>query len=163
MNPAFLLMTLRRFMENIAPGPETLARREAMDMQSACCALLMEVARLDGVGAEQKHDAVVCAMREQFAIPEDELTAMIASASQPGNRLTSYFSPVALINKRCASDEKAKFIERLWRVAMADGRIDMYEEQLVRTLADLLYVPHADFILAKHRAQDSGGMRPVFR
>jgi uncharacterized tellurite resistance protein B-like protein len=32
----------------------------------------------------------------------------------------------------------------------------MYEDQLVRKLADLLYVAHADFILAKHRVQTAG-------
>jgi len=47
-----------------------------------------------------------------------------------------------------------QFIELLWRVAIADGTIDMYEDQLVRKLADLLYVSHADFILAKRRVQN---------
>ena len=37
----------------------------------------------------------------------------------------------------------------LWRVAFADGRIDKYEEHLVRKAADLLYVPHRHFIRAK--------------
>jgi uncharacterized tellurite resistance protein B-like protein len=32
----------------------------------------------------------------------------------------------------------------------------MDEDQLVRKLADLLHVPHTDFILAKHRVQNGG-------
>lgn len=54
-----------------------------------------------------------------------------------------------------ASERKLRFIEQLWRVAMADGNIDIYEEHLVRELADLLYVPHTDLILAKHRVQEA--------
>ena len=78
---------------------------------------------------------------------------MIASASGQENRLTSYYKPVALINQRYTYQQKTGFVELLWRVAMADGTIDMYEEHLVRKLADLLYVAHNDFILAKLRVQ----------
>lgn len=148
---------LRDVVENIAPSPETLAQREALAVQKACCSLLMEVARLDPSSPERKRKVVSQAMREQFGLPEEELAPMVASAGRQENRLTSYYRPVALINKRFAPEQKAQFIEQLWRVAMADGKIDMYEEHLVRKLADLLYVPHADFILAKHRVQAGGG------
>lgn len=148
-----ILSKLRAFMEEISPGPETLARREAAAVQKACASLLMEVARLDSDGAERKREAVVQAMREQFAIADEELLPMVASAGRHENRLTSYYRPVKVLNKRLAPAQKTQFIEQLWRVAMADGSIDMYEDQLVRKLSDLLYVAHADFILAKRRVQ----------
>ena len=157
MNSTSLLTKLRSVIDNIAPSPETLARREVLAEQEACCALLMEVAQLGTAGAQQKLEVVAQEMREQFAIADQELAPMIANAGRPENRLTSYFKPVALINRRCAPERKVQFIERLWRIAMAGGRTDMYQEQLVRILADLLYVSHADFILAKHRAQDGRG------
>jgi uncharacterized tellurite resistance protein B-like protein len=151
-----LLAKLCAVIDNIAPSPESLARRDAATLQKACCGLLMEVARLDSAGAERKRKVVSQALREQFAIPDEDLAPMIANAGRTENRLVSYYKPVALINKRCTAEQKAQFIERLWRVAMADGKIDMYEDQLVRKLADLLYVPHTDFILAKHRVQNGG-------
>jgi len=146
---------LRDFIDAVAPSPELLAAREAVALQAACCSLLMEVARLDAAGAERKQQAVALAMRENFAIPSEELEAMMTRLGRPENRLTSYFKPVSLINKGYAIEEKARFIEQLWNVALADGKIDMYEEQLVRTLAGLLYVSHSDFILAKHRVLES--------
>jgi uncharacterized tellurite resistance protein B-like protein len=149
-----LLAKLRGVIDDIAPSPETLARREASALQKACCSLLIEVARLDSAGADEKRKAVSLALREQFALPDEDLAPMIANAGRAENRLTSYYGPVALINKRYVPEQKVLFIEGLWRVAIADGKIDMYEEQLVRKLADLLYVPHTDFILAKHRVQN---------
>lgn len=151
-----LLTKLRGVIEGVAPSAETLARRQALAVQRACCGLLMEVARLDHRDAERKREIVAQAMHEQFGIPDAVLAPMIADAGRPENRLTSYYEPVALINQRCGADERARFVERLWRVAMADGEIDMYEDQLVRKLADLLYVSHADFILAKRRVQNAG-------
>jgi uncharacterized tellurite resistance protein B-like protein len=150
-----LLTTLRGLIENIAPRPETLARRDALALQRACCVLLMEVVRLDTANAEQKRQVVAQVMREQFGISDQDSAPMIESAGRPENRLTSCFKPVVLINKRFGLARKAQFIEQLWRVAMVDGKIDMYEDQLVRNLANLLYVPHTDFILAKNRVQAS--------
>ena len=46
-------------------------------------------------------------------------------------------------------DEKFVLIKTLWRVAAADGDIHRYEDHLIRRIADLLYVPHSDFIRAK--------------
>jgi uncharacterized tellurite resistance protein B-like protein len=90
-------------------------------------------------------------MCDQFALREDEPAAMIENAEKRENRLTSYYSPVALINARCSPSEKVALVEQLWRVAAADGQVDPYEDDLVRKLSDLLYVEHTDFILAKHR------------
>lgn len=144
---------LRDFVDSLAPSPETLMHREMAAIQQACCQLLMEVARLDAANTEQKRDLVAEVMREQFNMPEAELDALIVAASRSENQLTSYFDSVKLINGSFDLSRKARFIEQLWRVAMVDGNIDMYEDHLVRKLSDLLYVPHNDFILAKNRIQ----------
>ena len=40
-------------------------------------------------------------------------------------------------------------IELLWQVAAADGEISKYEDHLIRKIAELIYVPHREFIRAK--------------
>ena len=129
-----------------------------MALQDACCGLLMEVARLDADKAAQKHQLVAEVMREQFSLADEVVSRMIEDASRPEHRLTSYFKPVRLINKRFDLERKTRFIEQLWRIAVVDGDIDMYEDHLVRKFADLLYVSHTDFILAKDRVQASNGI-----
>jgi uncharacterized tellurite resistance protein B-like protein len=37
----------------------------------------------------------------------------------------------------------------MWEVAYADGRLDRYEEHMIRQVADLLYLSHSDFIRTK--------------
>ena len=37
----------------------------------------------------------------------------------------------------------------MWRVAYADGRLDKYEEALIRQVAELTYVSHTDYIRTK--------------
>lgn len=144
---------LRDLVDSIAPSPETRMRQEMAAVQLACCQLLMEVARLEEANALQKRELVAQVMREQFDLPEAELAAMIDVAGRPEGQLTSYFEPVTRINGYFDLARKARFIEQLWRVAMVDGSIDVYEDHLVRKLSDLMYVPHNDFILAKNRVQ----------
>lgn len=148
-----LQSNLRDLVERIAPSPETRLRREMAAVQQACCQVLMEAARLEEANGQQKREVVTQAMREQFDMPDAEIAAMIEFAARRENRLTSYFDAVKLINAHFDAPRKTRFIEQLWRVAMVDGDIDMYEDHLVRKLADLLYVAHNDFILAKNRVR----------
>ena len=43
----------------------------------------------------------------------------------------------------------------MWEVAFADGKLDPFEEALIRKTAELLYVDHAQFIKTKHDSQQS--------
>ncbi len=145
---------IRHWMDAIFSGAQTTAQEQADALRSACCGLLTEVARLESAHPARKREAAARAVAELFAISPDESTALIAAFDSRANHYTSYYDPVALINKLWPPPEKVRLVEHLWRVAMADGNLDMYEEHLVRKLADLLYVSHTDFILAKHRALD---------
>ncbi len=42
----------------------------------------------------------------------------------------------------------------MWLVAYADGNLDKYEEHLIRQVAELIYVPHRDYIQCKLAAQN---------
>ena len=143
--------TLRDALDRIAPGPETLERRDTEALEKACCALLAEVARIDASAAAAKREALARAMRETLGVPDERSAPLIAEATKKENRLTSYYDEVTIINRRLTPGERVAFIEQLWRVAHADGHLDIYEDALVRELAELLYVAHSDFILAKHR------------
>ncbi|MGO1233874.1 MAG: TerB family tellurite resistance protein, partial [Marinobacter sp.] len=54
--------------------------------------------------------------------------------------------------------QKQMLLTSIWRVALADGRIDKYEEHLIRRMADLLHLNHREFMQARHQAeQDAAG------
>ena len=66
-------------------------------------------------------------------------------------KATCYYDLTRLINNGFSAAQKVKVIELMWEVAYADDKLQKYEEALVRKVADLIYVPHSDFIAAKHR------------
>jgi uncharacterized tellurite resistance protein B-like protein len=67
----------------------------------------------------------------------------------------SLYPFVRLINDHFTAEQKRQIVEATWRVAFADRRLDKYEEAQIRKIADLLYVPHKDFIMTKLRVLES--------
>jgi uncharacterized tellurite resistance protein B-like protein len=59
----------------------------------------------------------------------------------------------SVINRHLSPIEKLRIVEYMWQVAYADGRISADENHLMSKIASLLFIPHADFILAKMRAK----------
>ena len=50
---------------------------------------------------------------------------------------------------------KRRVVEMMWQMVYADGEKDHYEEHLLRQVADLLYISHAEFIQARHKAEEA--------
>jgi uncharacterized tellurite resistance protein B-like protein len=65
---------------------------------------------------------------------------------------TSLFEFTRLVNDHYGPDEKRDLVGAMWKVAYADGDLDKYEEHIIRRVAELIYLPHADFIRSKHEA-----------
>ncbi len=133
-----------------APQPPA-AKPDAVPMAAAT--LLAEVARVDHAVKDIDLSVARDALQSMFALPADEADAMVVHALRPENRPTSYHGIVSALNRHLTPEDKIRLVEQLWRIAQADREIDMYEDHLVRKVSDLLYVPHREFIAAKHRAR----------
>ncbi len=154
-----LLDSLNSGLQKMAGGetPEQRLSREKQQMQQAVATLLYETARVDhDVKGEDLRVAEDC-LRELFALSAQQAQALLTHAAQLNQRPTSYHPLTRVINDHLNAGEKQRLIEYMWRVAHADQQVDMYEDHLVRKIADLLYVSHREFISAKHRARGGPG------
>ena len=118
-------------------------------VEVAAAALLIEVGRADYESDADEQKAIIEAIRLGSGLEDGELESLVASAQESAERSTSLYEFTTLINAQYSMDEKFVLIKALWRVAAADGDIHRYEDHLIRRIADLLYVPHSDFIRAK--------------
>jgi len=120
----------------------------------ATAALLIEMARADFDVKDEELLMVADSVKEIFGLAHDEAVELVALAEQEANEATCHYEFTALINKGFQPKDKVKIVELMWQVAYADNKLQKYEEALVRKIADLIYVPHKDFIAAKHRVLD---------
>lgn len=141
------------FSQFIAPGTQQKAAGGAHALQVATAALLLEMMRMDARVTMEERDAITATLQREFGLSAAELATLVALAEQEAHQAHDYYQFTALINAHCDAAQKARIVENLWHVAMVDGHLDAHELHLMRKLADLLHVGHADYVAAKQRAR----------
>lgn len=128
-----------------APDPHALPR--------AAAALLLEMAITADGGDEVELEVVHQAMATTFGMAPGELASLMEQARQARRASISLHEFTSALRPGLEPAQRAELVEWLWRVAFADTRLDKHEELMVRRVADLLGVPHSEFIRRKHLAQ----------
>jgi uncharacterized tellurite resistance protein B-like protein len=123
-------------------------------LQLATAALLVEVSRADLEIKDEERRVIGEAVRRTFHLSEHDTDLLIRLAEEEAQTATSTHQFTHLIDKHFPIEQKVHIVELLWRVAFADADKDKHEEHLIRRIADLLHVPHREFIDAKIRARE---------
>jgi uncharacterized tellurite resistance protein B-like protein len=147
------------FDEFIAPPPDQTPAGRAEALRLAAAVLLVEVMRADANVGAREREAVFAALRTRFALPDDQLAALVALAEARSRTANDYFHFTSRINDSCGQPEKIALVQAMWDVAYADGVLDANENHVISKLADLLHVTHGEYIGAKMRAQEAAGLR----
>ena len=153
---ATMLNTLKQFFERrLQPGTHNPQGADRHTLQLATAVLLIEMMRSDYHIKDAERQAVLRAVQAKFELSPEEGADLVQLAEREARQATDYHQFTSLINKGFTAEQKERVIEYLWQVAYADGDLDKYEEHMVRKIAELLYVPHAAYIAAKHRAHEA--------
>ncbi|WP_407351229.1 TerB family tellurite resistance protein [Luteimonas sp. R10] len=139
---------LKRIVSRHEPGDDPHA------LPRAAAALMLEMAVADDGGDAAELEIVHQAVRQTFGLEAGELDELIGQAHQAKRQSVSLYEFTRQLRTGLAPEQRAELVEWLWRVAYADARLNMHEEHLVRRLADLLAVPHQEFIRRKFLARE---------
>jgi len=125
------------------------------DLNLACAALLIEVAKADYANDPKEMEMTITAIREVLKIADSAVEELIFEAKLEVEESASMFPHTKLINDHCTREQKYIILKAMWKVAFADGNLDKYEEHLIRRVAGLIHLDHSEFIHAKIEARDS--------
>ena len=131
--------------ESEKPDPERLS-------YLAATALMIELSRADNSIDQQEIQTIIAIATDTFGLSDDEAADILSEAKLKNAEAISLYEFTDTINQNFNKEQKYNLIRNIWRVAYADKTIDAHEDYLVRKIADLIYVSHADFIKAKHEA-----------
>lgn len=123
------------------------------ELRLAAATLCVEVMRADYEVDEEETKVILLSLQEEFDLTALEAKELFDMAETSADEASSLHPFTSLINSEYTLQQKIDVIEMLWRVVFSDGDKDKYEEHVVRQVAELLYVPHKDFIQARHRAE----------
>lgn len=138
-------------------GEDTQSSREHA-VRVATALLLIEVARADYDEDLAEDKAVAKLLRDFFELSENEVSILMDEARVESDYAVSLQAFTRQLHESLTLEEKHRVVDMLWRVALADRRLDKNEDYLVRKVADLLYVSHSDLIRIRNRVKSSLGM-----
>ena len=110
----------------------------------ATVALLISTAKYDGIFDEAERIEIGNLIKKYFDLSpqdSDELFRVAESIENDANDLQQF---TRTLNNFLNEEEKLLIIELVWKIVMADGIVDSYEENLVRRLSGLLYLQDKD-------------------
>ena len=120
-------------------------------LRLATATLLVEIVRADYEEDLVEGEAVFAQLREFFSLSEEETGLLVQEAEREADHAVSLQEFTRALHEQLSIGEKHSVIEMLWRVALADSKLDKHEDSLIRKVAELLYVPHNDLIRIRNR------------
>jgi len=148
-----MLKALRELIDKTlkagADAPTAADREHALRFATAI--LLVEVARADFAEAVAEEATIRALLEKSFTLSADETAALLKEAKAEADHTASLQAFTRRLHESLTVPEKHRVVEMLWRVALADEHLDKHEDHLVRKIAGLLYVSHADLIRIRNR------------
>jgi uncharacterized tellurite resistance protein B-like protein len=148
-----MIKTLADFFDrtfNAKAAPED--REHALRVATAL--LLIEVARADYETGLAEDVAILAQIKEFFGLDDALARLVVSEASQQADHTVSLQSFTRRLVEALSAAERARVVEMLWHVALADRRLDKHEDYVVRQVAELLYVSQSDLIRIRNRVYE---------
>ncbi len=145
-------MLLAKLKALLSDQPDNKPFSTNRPLELASAALMLEVGRADFSLQPAELDAIRDLLAHYFDLTSDEVSLLSEEAGERVDAATCLYEFTRVVNDTASIEQKRELIGLMWRVAMADQTLSQYEEHVIRKVADLLYLPHSDFIRAKQAA-----------
>ena len=130
--------------------PETQEQSSDFEIELTASVLAYEIARSDGEIDDNELEVLmeeIKVISKKVHKDEDEILEIIEKYSKDS---VSFYEFIEDINNDYSKDEKLSLLKFMWRIAYADGKLDVDEERLIRRLADLIKIKDMDVLKLKH-------------
>ncbi|KQP42743.1 Tellurite resistance protein TerB [Methylobacterium sp. Leaf104] len=149
-----LLARLRAYAaESFGLGSHDAVAEEG-DERLAAIALLVHVARADGVLAPEETERLGRLVEGRFTQNRTEAEALIARAAAFDAQTRDMAQLVEMIGHEVGPERRARLLAMAWSVAGADGSVHEFEEALVERLGGLLGLDEAAIGEARRSAAE---------
>ena len=110
----------------------------------AVVALLISTAKYDGNFDDSEKTEIQKLIESYFSLSSQKTDDLFKAAEKLQNEANDLHQFTRSLNEVLNEQEKLTIMELIWKIVMADGVIDNYEENLVRRLSGLLYLQDKD-------------------
>ena len=121
--------------EAVAPGAHADSA-----LHHAAAGLLVEAALLDGNYLDEEKQRIEILLRERFELEQSATSKLMAAAEEAAADRVELHTITKTVRNHFSEEERVKMIEMLWEVVYADGDLDDFEANMMRSVTGLLYV-----------------------
>lgn len=125
-------------------------------VELATAVLMHEIMCADGKMTQEEQDTFFSKLDELFSLPEDERKTLKSLSETQSEHAADFVQFTRVINQHCLARQKREILDALWHIAYSDGKLDPHEEHLIRRIADLMHMPHSQYIQSKLSVQPIG-------
>lgn len=142
-----MIELLRRLL---APDP---ARLPEPDARLALAALLVRVARSDGLYAAEEVERIDRVLALRHGLDAFAAARLRAEAEELEQQAPDTVRFTRALKEAVALEDRAELMTALWSVALADGLREAHEDRLMRLVANLLGLTDVESALARQKAE----------
>ena len=118
--------------------------KEFSTIQIAITTLMIQTAIYDGVFDEKEKSEILELIKRYFNFNEEQKLSLFKTAMKVSDDSNDIQQFTHTLNANLSNEEKLNIVEMLWKIIIADGHIDDYENTLIRKISGLLYVSDRD-------------------
>lgn len=150
-----MLTKIKLFFANVQ---DPSAGKDLLSVEVATSVLLYEVMNADNsINRIEKHK-VSAILQKMFSLSEAEVEDILAIAEDESYHANDFYRFTSLINQHFELSVRQDIVKLLWQVAYSDGHLDIFEEHIIRKIADLLHLRHEEYIQCKLAVQQQLGI-----
>ena len=124
---------------------------EAFELELTAAVLAYEIARIDGIVSDEELDVLIEEIKKISNKVNKQESEIIKIIEIYSNDSVSFFEFVEDINKNYSKEEKLRLLGFMWKIAYADGKLEVDEERLIRRLDDLIKIKDLDVLKLKDK------------
>ena len=125
------------------------------EVELTAAVLAYEIARSDGFISDDELSVImeeIEKIAEKVGKDKFEILKIVEIYSKDS---ISFHDFIEDINKNYLKDQKLSLLKFMWKIAYADGRLDVDEERLVRRVADLIKIKNFEVLKLKDLLKNS--------
>ena len=155
-----MISKIKTFFKNqvLSHEADDKAVKPANAIKMASAALMVEVMVSDGQLEREEQEGIKTLLTTTFDLSLAECEELFSLAQNEVKDSTSLYEFTGQVNLHFSADDKFELIKHMWHVAFIDNELDKYEESLIRQVADLIYLPHSQFMRAKSLVKTELGL-----
>jgi uncharacterized tellurite resistance protein B-like protein len=135
---------LRRLIGDSLPGtPSEPSHVHPHDVRIAACAILIELANVDGQFSAIERKRIHEILQRHFGVDAEAADALMAEATVAARQSVDDFTFTRQVVAEYSLGQRMVLAELMWQVVLADGELDGQESYLMRKLANLLQLEPA--------------------